>query len=344
MIINYREIHGNDYGFPTWLMEKLDCPAAGEGAHSWMYRAFLSLRHYVEIDEAVEIVRENMTRRESPEGEVRRSAENAYKTEYHGLPSEAKYLGLPREAYQTPLLEDLRDPDAVERIYGNWKGKGTALQTLQAISYPIPVLTGILNRLYADKDWICVGAANFDDQGKMWGYTSHTVYKGWAVQNEPWCWAQIVPNPMRAKTGLTKEGKESERSKENAALHRKYAVTDFDFTLKGKFGPFIQRVMAELKLMQRYVIHEITARLILDIAVRDSRVPLLMVVDSGGKSLHAWWDIDALDYGRQREWFYQTVPLGTDPAIFESNNQFVRMPFGLREVTNVIQSVIFWGL
>ena len=66
MIIDYRQIHGNEYGFPQWLMEKLECPAAGEGVHIWIFRVGLSLRHYVEIDEAEDIVRSPMTREENP--------------------------------------------------------------------------------------------------------------------------------------------------------------------------------------------------------------------------------------------------------------------------------------
>ena len=57
--------------------------------------------------------------------------------------------------------------------------------------------------------------------------------------DDPWT-PQIVPNPMRGEKGHTQAGKESERSLENAALHRKYAVTDFDFTLAGAFGEVIR--------------------------------------------------------------------------------------------------------
>jgi len=336
MIIDYVAIHGNEYGLPPWLMTKLEnCPASGEGVHRWIYTMGLSLRHYVEIDDACDIVHDYMTRSESPPGEIWHSLANAY---------EAESDGFDHQMDRTPTTEELRDPAKVERLYRSWKSKKTAMQTLEAVSNPIPDIAGVLNRLYADGEWICVGTANIDDRGKKWGYTAYSVQKSYAVANEPQLWSQIVPNPMRMEKGHTKQGKESERTLENAALLRKYAVTDFDFTLEGKFGPFIQQVMAELELMPGPAIHEIIARLILDIATRHPSVPLLMVVDSGGKSLHAWWDIDGLDFGWQREWFYETVPLGTDPTIFDSNNQFVRMPWGTREVTNIRQSVIFWGL
>ena len=69
-----------------------------------------------------------------------------------------------------------------------------------------------------------------------------------------------------------------------------------------------------------------------------------MVVDSGGKSLHAWWDIASMAYEQQKEWFYKAVPLGADWRVFDVTCQFVRMPHGTREITGVRQSVIYWGL
>jgi hypothetical protein len=336
MIIDYRKIHGNEYGFPEWLMEKLVCPASGDGVHIWIFRVGLSLRHYVEIDEAQDIVHEHMTRSESPPGEIYSSLCNAYEAEDDGFDHQRDW---------TPSDADLRSLSFVKHIYDSWKGKGTALQTLKDDSHPIPDIAGVLNRLYADEDYVCIGNAIIDKHGNKCGYSSTTLQKKYLVQaDDLGSYAQIVPNPMRKEWGLTQSGDPSERSKDNAAIDRIYAVTDFDFTLEGAFGEVIQYVMDKEKLEARDAIHEITARLILYIAKRHRHIPLLMVVDSGGKSLHGWWDVDKLDYMDQRDWFYQTVPLGTDSTIFKSNNQFVRMPWGTREITEVRQSVIYWGL
>jgi hypothetical protein len=337
MIINYREIHGNEYGFPAWLMEKLECPASGDGVHIWIFRVGLSLRHYVDdIREAEEIVRPHMTREESPPGEIYSSLCNAY---------EAESDGFDHQRDGTPSDEYLRCPSLVKHIYDSWKGAKTALQTLKEVSNPIPDITGILNRLYNDEDYVCVGNAIIDQNGKKWGYSSTTLKKKYLVQaDDLGSHAQIVPNPMRKEWGLTQKGDPSERSQENAAIDRKYAVTDFDFTLEGAFGEIIQYVMDKEKLEVHDAIHEITARLIIYLAKWNRNIPLWMVLDTGNKSLHAWWDMDKMEYEDQLAWFYETVPLGTDSTIFKSNNQFVRMPWGTREITGVTQSVIYWGL
>jgi hypothetical protein len=217
---------------------------------------------------------------------------------------------------------------------------------LKDASNPIPSLVGVLDALYDDDDFLCIGNANYDKRVNKCGYSSTTLKKKILVQaDDLHTFAQIVPNPMRKEWGYTKtEGKESVRSVDNAAIDRTYAVTDFDMTLEGVFGEFIQRLMFQIVEMPPQTIHEITAALILDIAMRSPDVPLVMVVDSGGKSLHAWWDIRRMTYQQQYEWFFQWVPLSADPAIFKTNNQFVRMPWGTREVRGYQQPVIYWGL
>jgi hypothetical protein len=344
MIIDYRQIHGNEYGFPAWLMEKLDCPAAGEGVHIWIFRVGLSLKHYVGIDEAEEIVEEHMTREENPPGEIHASLVKAYASESDGSAGRDYEAGEGRSVGERQLPDEkLRNPALVWNIHNMWwQSKKPALQTLKEFSNPIPDRMGIINHLYSDGEWICVGKALINDQGQKLGYTAYSVQKKASVEIDPW--SQIVPNPMRGEKGRTQAGRESERSLENAALHRKYAVTDFDFTLEGTFGEVIRRVMDKEKLAVRDAIHEMTARLILYLADYHEHIPLLMVVDSGNKSLQAWWGVDQLDEDAQRNWFFKTVPMGTDSTIFKSNNQFVRMPFGLREITEVVQSVIYWGL
>jgi hypothetical protein len=254
------------------------------------------------------------------------------------------------DPYDVLKNESSKNPAEVERIYYAWKGN--ALETLKKVSNPIPDLEHILRRLYAPTDWICVGAPCVDIKRRKVakGYLAGTGQLQDYIQTDLSVWANIVPNPMRYEQGFTKKAKRnqspetSDRCQDNACIVRKYTVMDFDFTLNGSFGELIQRIMEEEGLMPRYVIHEITAAIILEIAQRSPDVPLLMVVDSGGKSLHAWWDIASMPYEKQKEWFYKAVPLGADWRIFDVTCQFVRMPHGTKEITGVRQSVIYWGL
>ena len=83
--------------------------------HTWIYRVALSLRHYVEVEEAIEIIQERMTREENPSGEVMRSVMNAYEAEYHGLPD---------EAYR-PDADPEKDPIEVGHIYQSFTAHRT---------------------------------------------------------------------------------------------------------------------------------------------------------------------------------------------------------------------------
>jgi hypothetical protein len=225
VIIDYRKIEGNEYGFPPWLMAKLDCPSAGEGVHNWLWHAACALRHYVEIDKGIEIARVFMTRDENPPGEIARTFENAYSQEYHGLPAEAS-------AYCAE--EFPKNPAEVERIFRSYKKN--PLKLLRDASNPIPDIVGVLDALYSDDDLICVGNAIYA-RGVKHGYTANTLQKKILVQADDLSnFSQIVPNPMLREWGYTRNGKESERSVDNAAILRTYAVTDFDFTLQGVFG------------------------------------------------------------------------------------------------------------
>ncbi len=58
--------------------------------------------------------------------------------------------------------------------------------------------------------------------------------------------------------------------------------------------------------------------------------PLTMVVDSGGKSLHAWYFCDGQPEPLLRDFMRLAVSLGADPATW-SRCHLVRMPDGTRD-------------
>lgn len=65
---------------------------------------------------------------------------------------------------------------------------------------------------------------------------------------------------------------------------------------------------------------------------------LLLVVHSGGKSLHAWWSPPAESRGDFPSYL---VSLGSDPAVLRPG-QLVRLPAGTRK-GGVPQKVVFWN-
>ena len=83
-----------------------------------------------------------------------------------------------------------------------------------------------------------------------------------------------MPCEQKARTGLTAEGKESTHALSNCGEHR-YLVAEFDFSKDRWSEHGIDRVNGQ-------------SALILALA---KSYPLMMVVDSKGKSLHAWFSV-----------------------------------------------------
>lgn len=119
----------------------------------------------------------------------------------------------------------------------------------------------------------------------------------------------IVPNPMRGRSALNYRGKPSARCQNNTGL-RRHLVVEFDSSTMTK--P-IQAILLS-KLAQF--------------------VPLRLVVDSGGKSLHGWFRVDHLGLRDQARVFAVGCLLGGDPTRWDICG-WLRMPGGMRQVEGV---------
>jgi len=134
----------------------------------------------------------------------------------------------------------------------------------------------------------------------------------------------IVPAPMHTEGGTTQEGRHSFRC-QNAVKVRRYVVAEFD------------------KLKDR----DKQASLIWHLR---SFLPLMLVLDSAGKSLHAWFYCEGLDEsegGRLNRFIRHAISLGADPAGLRLG-QYVRMPDGVRKANDPLeedkrQTVIFFN-
>lgn len=118
--------------------------------------------------------------------------------------------------------------------------------------------------------------------------------------------SHIVPSPMFFEGGYTQDGRWSEKNNE-AVRHRRFLVTEFD---------------QEDRDTQAAIIWHLR-----------QFGPLVMVVDSMGKSLHAWWFCEGSDEtegGAMRRFMRYAVELGADRAGWVLS-QFMRMPDGTRE-------------
>ncbi len=115
----------------------------------------------------------------------------------------------------------------------------------------------------------------------------------------------VVPSSMSARTGPRKNGTgESAHTLANTGL-RRCIVVDFD----DGYG---------------LDIHAATAWHL------GTRLPLAMVVHTGGKGLHAWFKTEGLTDAELFPFFNLAVECGADPRMW-TRSQFARMPDGSRD-------------
>jgi hypothetical protein len=144
----------------------------------------------------------------------------------------------------------------------------------------------------------------------------------------------IVPSPMTARSGLTRNGRQSARCLDNVGA-RRFAVVEFDMSPKSEFwGVLIQRW--EEKGIS---IFDAQASLLVDLANNpDLRAPLACVVHSGNRSLQGWFYVEGFEDERILPFFQRAVSLGADKATW-TKCQLVRLPGGLRD-TGKMQQIV----
>jgi len=126
----------------------------------------------------------------------------------------------------------------------------------------------------------------------------------------------IVPSPMSSLTGKRKsDGKESAHTLANTGP-RHYLVTEFDHG-----NPDEQAAL--LWHLRKFA-------------------PVVMVLSSGGKSLHGWWDCAGVDESITGRFMRYAVSIGADPATW-CRSQFVRLPQGWRADKAKRQEVYFFN-
>jgi len=133
----------------------------------------------------------------------------------------------------------------------------------------------------------------------------------------------IVPNPMTAPRGLTRQRRLSAHASSNTGM-RVFLNVEFDFDASNSAKE--ARLLEKLESEGRDV-RDLCAALLLHLA---EKAPLALAVYSGGKSLHGWFHCAGIAEERVLRFFRYAVSLGADPANW-SRSQFTRMPDGLRE-------------
>lgn len=154
----------------------------------------------------------------------------------------------------------------------------------------------IIDSLFPGNPLLCCGwsSRDFDTRTR----------EGW--RGELGSMQLLVPSPMTAVEGMTKDGKPSRHTLANTGA-RRFLVVEFDT------GQIDQHAALLLHL--------------------GTMAMLVLAVHSGGKSLHGWFFVSGLPDEEVRRFFRYAVSLGADCATW-TRSQFVRMPDGTRESGN----------
>ncbi len=133
----------------------------------------------------------------------------------------------------------------------------------------------------------------------------------------------IVPNPMTAKEGITRNGKPSAHALSNTGA-RSFLIVEFDFDASHSSEQ--ARLLEKLETERRDVC-DLCAALLLHLA---EVAPLALAVHSGGKSVHGWFSCAGVPEEKILRFFQYSVLVGADRANW-SRSQFTRMPDGVRD-------------
>ena len=183
-----------------------------------------------------------------------------------------------------------------------------------SITSPINVESGgldteqVIDRLFPGNPLLCVGQMK-----NVFNTKEREQWRGKLAERQ-----FIVPSPMSALKGVKVDGKPSPKTNDNTGP-RRFLVVEQD-KIDGVVIPEGEQVGVITHLA--------------------SLAPLVMVVFSGGKSLHAWFFCEGRTEEQSREFMEYCVSLGADRATW-TKSQFVRMPGGVRENGSRQQIIYF---
>ena len=194
---------------------------------------------------------------------------------------------------------------------------GCSIADLESISPQAPPtdVREALTTLYRPDQYLCLGLKVNLFQTKL---LSNWLQPGFRRLSD---FQFIVPNPMSAEKGLTKDGSGMSYRTYNNTGDRIFIVCDFDL-------PRAEMQPSLIKHLEKYC----------------GAMPVL-VLSSGNKSLHAWWRCDGLSDEDIRLFEDEAASVGADPAILGDarKNQLVRLPLGTRKNNQKKQAVLFWN-
>ena len=274
---------------PAFLQELLRaCPHTGEGVHTWLFRVARQLHAHLPAGEIVGLLENRVATcgRFVPRNEIVEAVKNSLGCAWQPGRKAQPFHSAPR---WPPVNAEQREAVIASGfgLVDLWELSNPRIDDGEAHT------ESIIDRLFPGNSLLCCGRSNTDFDNKP--------REDW--RGELSTLQFIVPSPMSAITGRTKDGRESKHTLDNTG-QRRVLICEFD---QGD----VDDHAALLRHLAGYA-------------------PLVCAVHSGGKSLHGWFNVHSQPEEEVLKFFRYAVSLGADHKMW-SRSQFCRMPDGRRD-------------
>jgi hypothetical protein len=316
---------------PDWLDTDLaNPPFAGGGVNLWLYRMARHLHAHMTAPEIVALLlaRTANCGRPVTRAEVERAVANSLTHAWQPRGPSAGYTAPPARKWPVPDLARIEALAQGAGLADLWEASPIRLEDNESRSEEI------VDRLYPSGALLCCGRTPQDCETRPreeWRGTLASL-------------ALIVPSPMAALTGTTKEGHVSVHTLANTGP-RRYLVIECDYSVYARDGktetayaPMLRRLAQGNGGDIPGTVADLCAAVLLHLAHYG---PLVLAVHSGGKSLHGWFHCAGQPEDKLLRFFRYAVALGADLATW-TKSQFVRMPDGTRD-TGRRQAVYYFA-
>jgi hypothetical protein len=282
---------------PRFVRDLLSSPPGrGDGLNNWLFRAARVLHPFREVPEIIELLRSATAGEPVKAGEIERAVENSKSAAW-----QPGHYPAPRHSSQWLPLDAAKRTEIV--------ADGVGLSDLWELS-PEPRVDSephteeIVDALFPGDPLLCCGKSN-----RVFATRRRSEWRGrlWGLQF-------IVPSPMSAVSGKTKDGRDSQHTLSNTGP-RRFLVVEQDA------GSLDEQAAVLVHLA--------------------SLAPLALAVHSGRKSIHGWFFCAGRSEESLLRFMRYAVSLGADRATW-TRSQFVRMPDGAREC-GARQAVYFFN-
>jgi hypothetical protein len=281
------------------------CPSHGDGVHNWLFKAARLLHAYHSPTEICNILAENSAGcgREVPDREIEDAVRNSSKiTWVRGKKKGVKKGSRSPGVRRWPAVDKALRQSIIEKHPFTLAEYHDISPTV--IDGKRPKAEWFVRQLFAGNSLLCVGR----DKDNFNTNRLEALAAGLSD------YSLIVPSVMSLKWGTTKEGKRSMHTLSNTG-ERMYLVVEFDQGFSDQHASIL-RHLSQL-------------------------APLVMVLWSGGKSTHGWFNCAGAPEQKVADFFRYAVSLGADPRMW-SPCQFARLPQGWRSEKGVRQQVWYF--